>query len=72
LRQYVQYIRQTLNTLISSVAFIWQANAYALSSNVLLNILPGPLPLATVWVTKLLFDLLAQQLVEEAQLCGHR
>jgi ATP-binding cassette subfamily B protein len=47
---------------------MWQAHAFALSGTILLNILQGLLPLATAWITKLLFDLLAQRLAGTAVL----
>ncbi|MCP5100672.1 MAG: ABC transporter ATP-binding protein, partial [Chloroflexi bacterium] len=47
---------------------MWQAYPSGLAGVIFLNILQGLLPLATAWVTKLLFDLLAQRLAGDVAL----
>ncbi|MCP5098257.1 MAG: hypothetical protein GY943_22130, partial [Chloroflexi bacterium] len=51
--------------IFSILKLTWYAHPRALAATVVLNILQGLLPLATAWITKLLFDLLAQQLEGE-------
>ncbi|MCA9946863.1 MAG: ABC transporter ATP-binding protein [Anaerolineales bacterium] len=61
-----KYDFSRLAIIINILNLMWQAQPYALCGTVLLNILQGLLPLTTAWVTKLLFDLLAQRLASSA------
>lgn len=63
--QQLQSSRRLLTTLFNIFTLIWGAQPLALPGTILLNILQGLLPLATAWITKLLFDLLAQRLADE-------
>ncbi|HUM72162.1 MAG TPA: hypothetical protein PLK31_25335, partial [Chloroflexota bacterium] len=60
-----QRVRRLFINFLDILALMWQANPVALAGVILLNILQGLLPLMTAWVTKLLFDLLAQRLAGE-------
>lgn len=55
-------IQRPFTTLLNILTLMWQAQPLALFGIIFLNILQGLLPFATAWVTKLLFDLLAQRL----------
>jgi ATP-binding cassette subfamily B protein len=59
---YFHNVHKLSKLVINILTLMWQAQPSALCGTILLNILQGLLPLATAWVTKLLFDLLAQRL----------
>lgn len=49
-------------TIIAIIKVVWQAYPLACLGSILITIIQGLLPLANAWVTKVLFDWLAQQL----------
>ena len=55
-------IKQFLSPILQMVRLAWQARPLLLVTLILLDIVQGLVPLATAWLTKLLFDSLAQGL----------
>jgi ATP-binding cassette, subfamily B, bacterial len=61
-KRYLQQLKQFLVPLLQMAGLAWQAQPLLLVALILLDIVQGLVPLATAWLTKLLFDLLAQGL----------
>jgi len=61
-------VRQFFSALLVMLGLAWQAHPLALSGLVILTTLQGLVPLATAWLTKILFDRLALALQGEAAL----
>lgn len=59
---YFHNVHKLSKLVINILTLMWQAQPSAFCGTILLNILQGLLPLATAWITKLLFDLLALRL----------
>jgi ATP-binding cassette, subfamily B, bacterial len=55
-------IKQFLSPILQMVRLAWQTRPLFLVTLILLDVVQGMVPLATAWLTKLLFDLLAQGL----------
>jgi ATP-binding cassette, subfamily B, bacterial len=55
-------IKQFLSPILQMIRLAWQAQPLLLVTLILLDLVQGLIPLATAWLTKLLFDLLAQGL----------
>jgi ABC-type multidrug transport system fused ATPase/permease subunit len=55
-------IKQFLCPILQMIRLAWQAQPFLLVAFILLDLVQGLAPLATAWLTKLLFDLLAQGL----------
>ncbi len=60
--QWLQAVSRYAGAVWQLVALAWQAQPASFSGLLVLNVTQGLVPVATAWVTKLLFDLLAQAL----------